>query len=78
MRGIWREEAGGHYIDPFPNPILSINLLFVKSFAKSSTMETHREGTVYVEDEYFVVCELGHGEQLASSYLRDVVYGQEA
>jgi hypothetical protein len=41
-------------------------------------MEAHREGTVDVEDEYFVVCELGHGEQLAKSYLRDVVYGQEA
>jgi hypothetical protein len=28
-------------------------------------MEAHRKGTVDVEDEYFMVCELGHGEQLA-------------
>jgi len=40
-------------------------------------MEAHREGTVDVEDEYFVVCELGHSEQLAKSYLRDVVYGHD-
>jgi hypothetical protein len=39
-------------------------------------MKAHREGTVDVKNEYFVICELGHGERLESSYLRDAFYGQ--
>ena len=50
---------------PFSQSYFEDQPLFVRNLVKGSTIETHREGTVDVEDKYFMVCELGHDEQLA-------------